>query len=88
MLAMTKKTQVAKNIQLSAKLTEYLLENPSVVKSSPADSSYVVFSAEDEKLNKMNSKLVDKLVKEGKTVIKAEETKNSKKPWKLFSVTP
>lgn len=85
---MTKKTQVAKNIQLSAKLTNYLLDNPDAVKSSSSDSSYVVFSAEDENLNKMNSKLVNKLIKEGKTVIKAEETKNNKKPWKIIPITP
>lgn len=85
---MTKKTQFTKNIQLSAKLTEYLMENIDQAKNNQADSSYVVFSAEDKKLNKMNSKLVDKMIKEGKTVIKAEETKNSKKPWKLFTVSP
>lgn len=85
---MSKKQQFFKNIDLSAKLTSYALKNPKVVTNTPKDSSYVVFSAKDKELNKMNEKIVKKLVQEGQTVVKAEETGSSKQPWRLTTITP
>ena len=85
---MSKKQQVQKNIDLSVKLTDYVIENPSVAKSTPVDSSYVLFSLRDKELNKMNEKIVKKLIKEGKTVIKAEETTSKQDPWIFTTITP
>lgn len=75
------KKQIQKNIQLSEKLANYLAKNPEEVGKTPSDSSFVVFSIGDKNLNRLNGKLVKDLAKQGKSVIKAEETKSLKTPW-------
>jgi len=84
---MTKKQIVAKNIQLSEKLANFIVKNKQSVKKISASDSYVVFSATDERLNRMNKKLVDTLVRQGKKVVKAEETQDNKNPWKFTPVS-
>lgn len=75
------KKQIEKNIQLSGELVEYLTQNPQVIRKMPAESSFVVFSAGDKKLNKLNQRLAKNLSKQGRKVVKAKETKSSKAPW-------
>ena len=75
------KKQIENNIKLSGKLANYLAKNPKEVKKISSDSSFVVFSMGDKKLNLLNERLVRHLVKQGKKVIKATETKSSKVPW-------
>ena len=75
------KKQLEKNIKLSQKLADFLAKNPKNMKSVSKDSSFVVFSATDKLLNKINEKLIKSLEKEGRIVIKAQETKKSKFPW-------
>ncbi|KKU03686.1 MAG: hypothetical protein UX88_C0023G0002 [Candidatus Woesebacteria bacterium GW2011_GWC2_47_16] len=81
---MGKAKQLEKNLRLSEKLAEYIVSNPVATKNIPSGASFVVFSAEDEKLNKLNKDLVNSLKREGKKVIKATEKKNKKQPW-IFS---
>lgn len=83
---MTKKAQFTKNIDLSHKLAEYIANNPQAVKNHPDPASYVVFSADDEKLNKVNERLIKNLREDGTKVIKAEKTKSRKEPWKFVMV--
>lgn len=78
---MTKKTQVYKNIELSEKLANYLAESPSEVKKIRSNATYIPLSATDKELNKLNSKLADEALKEGKKVVMAEETGSKDKPW-------
>lgn len=85
---MSKKQQAEKNMELSVRLADYIAENPDVVKNIPANSSYVVFSAKNKELNELNTKLAKSLTKEGKHVIKAEETKRKEDPWKFTSIAP
>lgn len=80
---MTKQIQTSKNLKLSAKVAEYITKNPDSVKDFKGDLSFVVFSASDSSLNKVNTNLAIKLKKEGKKVIKAEETKDKESPWKF-----
>ena len=75
------KKQIEKNIQLSEKLANYLAKNPKEIRRTPSDSSFVVFSVGDKKLNRLNERLATNLVKQGKKVVKAKETKSSKVPW-------
>ncbi|MCH8821679.1 hypothetical protein IID23_04140 [Patescibacteria group bacterium] len=82
---MTKKTQVDKNIDLSEKLADYLVESPSEVKKIRSNATYIPLSATDKELNKLNSKLVSDATKEGKKVVIAEETGIKDKPW-VFKV--
>lgn len=81
---MFKPKYVVKNIELSEKLADYIADNPQVVKDHPDSASYVVFSAEDGKLNKVNEGLVRSLREEGTLVIKAEKMKSRKEPWKFI----
>lgn len=80
---MPTKQQVSKNLKLTEKLLDYLAKNPG---DSSSNISYVMFSKDDEALNKANLKLVDSLLKEGKRVVKAEESNDKKLPWKFTQV--
>lgn len=82
---MSKKQQAQGNLHLTVKLTDYLSKNPEIDKHVwESGVSLVPFSANDNRLNKENDKLVEELLAEGKIVVKAEETKNSKEPWKFI----
>lgn len=83
---MSTKKQVEKNIRLSSKVASYIVSNPNVVKKVPANSTYVVFSANDPELNKKNEQLLSSLKKEGKKVIKVIETKNKTNPWNFITL--
>lgn len=84
---MSKKQQIKKNLELSAKLADYLAKNPESEEKTFSNVSYVFFSATDQQLNKTNLKLAKSLVEEGKIVIKAAETKDKNNPWKLIPLT-
>ena len=84
---MTKHTQFIKNIDLSEKLAVFIAKNPDEVKNLPEDASFVAFSSTDKKLNDENKKLLESLQKEGRKVIKAEETNDKHNPWKFTPVT-
>ena len=84
---MTKQIQTSKNLKLSAKVAEYIAKNPDSVKDFKGDLSFVVFSATDNLLNKVNNNLANKLKKEGKKVIKVEETKDKTSPWKFIPLS-
>ncbi len=77
---MSKNDQGMKNLDLFEKLMNFL-SSKKVDKYSSGDYSFVAFSKKDKQLNEENSKLVTELKKEGKRVIKAQETGNSKSPW-------
>lgn len=81
------KKQIEKNIQLSEKLANYLASNPKELAKRPNSASFVVFSACDESLNRLNERLARNLVSQGKNVIKAEETRDAKNPW-VFATAP
>jgi hypothetical protein len=82
---MNKIIQAKKNLKLTVKLTDYLAKNPEIDWNVWKEGvSLVPFSATDKKLNSENNKLVEELLEEGKKVVKAEETKNSKEPWKFI----
>lgn len=84
---MTKQIQTSKNLKLSAKVAEYIAKNPDSVKNFKGDLSFVVFSANDDSLNKTNIGLVKKLSHEGKNVIKVQQTNNRKSPWKFIPLS-
>jgi hypothetical protein len=84
---MTKHTQIIKNIDLSEKLADYIAENPEEVKDLPENVSFVTFSSTDLKLNEANKRLIESLKKEGKQVIKAQETQDKENPWKFTSIS-
>lgn len=77
---MSKKDQGKKNLDLFEKLMNFL-SLKKVDNYSSGDYSFVVFSKRDKQLNEENKRLVTELKKEGKKVIKAQETGNSKSPW-------
>ncbi len=83
---MSKKDQVDKNLELSEKLAEYLAKDPPEVKGMPKKSAFITFSLTDQELNKLNNKLVNSYSEKGKTVVKAQETKDEKKPWKFTPI--
>lgn len=83
---MSNKKQAEKNLKLSVKLANFIADNPQLSKTVISGASVVPFSLEDEELNKANEKLVEELLEEGKRVVKAEETKNSKEPWKFMQL--
>lgn len=72
------KKQIEKNFELSEKLANFLAENPKILKKG---ANFVVFSATDDALNRINSKLLKSLKGQGKKVVKAKETKSQKNPW-------
>lgn len=77
---MSKKDQGKKNLDLFEKLMNFL-SSKKVDDYSSGNYSFVVFSKKDKLLNEENTNLVTELKKEGKKVIKAQETGNSKSPW-------
>lgn len=77
---MSKNDQGKKNIDLFEKLMNFL-SSKKVDDYSSGNYSFVVFSKSDKQLNEENKKLIIGLKKEGKKVIKAQETGNSKSPW-------
>lgn len=79
---MTKHMQADKNIHNFDKLMNYLIDNK--IKVVP-NSSYVVFVENDEALNKMNSRLLKELQKEGRRVVKVIKPADSKAPWTFAS---
>lgn len=81
---MTKLKQLDENMKLSSKLADFLAEHPKAVASGV---SVVPFSAYNQDLNRENEKLIESLKGEGKKIIKAEETKSSKNPWKFEQVS-
>ena len=82
---MSKKQQFSKNIKLSEKLANFLASSPESLKKIKG-LSVVTFSAKDKELNKANNQLVNKLIKSGKKVVKAEETSSNKNPFTFTSV--
>lgn len=76
--------QTTKNIKLSHKLTEYLITHPAISKELPYNASFVVYTENDEELNKPNDLLLKEFVEEGKPVVKAKETNDKNNPW-MFS---
>lgn len=81
---MSKKQQLDKNMRLTAKLADFIASHPEINRSIPSGASIVPFSASDNILNRMNEKLIPGLKEEGKTIVKAEETKNKREPWKFI----
>lgn len=77
------KKQIDKNFDLAEKLANFLAKNP---EKEFRGVSYVVFSAKDKALNKLNQKLLESLKKQGKKVVKAEETQTPKNSWKFSPV--
>ena len=84
---MSKKQQAEKNLKLYAKLADFIAEHPKLSGTVISSGSVVLFSATDKNLNKVNEKLIKGLLEEGKTVVKAEETKDKKNPWNFTSVS-
>ena len=83
---MSNKKQVEKNLKLSSRVASYIMENPDAVKKVPKNSTYVIFSVDDQELNKKNEKMIFSLKNEGKKVIKVFETKNKTNPWNFISL--
>lgn len=79
------KTQTTKNIDLSYKLMDYLV-NGEDVPVLPQDVSFVPFSKTDKKLNAANEKLLEVIFEEDKPVARAEEPQTKKEPWKIIPV--
>lgn len=84
---MSKKQQIDKNLKLSGELAQFLVENPYLFDKLPKNASFVVFSSKDNKLNKVNEKLLESLLDEGKEVVKVEETNDNNNPWKFTPIT-
>lgn len=76
---MPTKLQIKNNLKLSEKLLDYLSKYPRNNKQK--NISYIVITKGDSELNKENLVMAKSLAKEGKNVVKAIETGNSKSPW-------
>lgn len=85
-LSMSIKTQASKNLKLSEKLAQFLVNHPKATEKFPKNASFVTFSAQDKNLNKVNKQLINELLEEGKKVIKAEETNDRKLPWRFTAI--
>jgi len=86
---MSKKQQAIKNMDLTAKLADYIAIHPEASKKVFASGASIVpFSLYDKGLNEANEKLVKELLEEDKKVVKAKETKDRKNPWEFISVFP
>lgn len=81
---MSNKQQTEKNLALVEKLIHYLNKSSAQSIKRPENASYVVFSADDEELNKMNESLLQSLIKEKKPVIRAVEPKTKTGKWELI----
>lgn len=84
---MSKTQKIRKNIQFSAKVEEFLMENPSEMKKLPNNASIIVFTKYDTELNESNEKILKDLLDEGKTVIRAHETDKKKNMWRFTPAT-
>lgn len=84
---MSTNKQTEKNIKLSHKLTTYLIKHPIASKKLPLDASFVVYTKNDDELNKANDILLQGLLDEGKPVVKAKETNDKNNPWIFSSVS-
>ena len=82
---MSKPQQVKLNILLSEKLADYLITHPKVLKKF-SGYSFVVISSSNKKLNKMNFKLINNLIEEGKQVVKAIQPSKPNLDWKFYSL--
>lgn len=82
---MSNKIQTEKNIDLSQKLIEYLVNGKNVPKL-PQDVSFVPFSNTDKELNEANKELLESLSQQDKPLAIAEEPKNKKESWKITPV--
>lgn len=82
---MSKKLQTSKNIELTHKLIEYLLQGEDVPEL-PQNVSFVPFSKTDKKLNKANTELLESLSQEEKPLAIAQEPQNKKDSWKIIPV--
>lgn len=85
---MSNKIQSKKNLELLSKLANFIAANPRVEANMPSGASYVFFSATDKKLNQANLELAKSLSREGKVVIKAQESEDKEIPWKFVLFTP
>ncbi len=77
--------QTSKNIDLTHKLIDYLI-NGKNVPELPENVSFVPFSSTDEKLNQANKELLNKISQEEKPVAVAEEPKNKNGSWTITPV--
>lgn len=82
---MSKKVQTEKNIDLTNKLIDYLV-NGKNVPNLPQDVSFVPFSKDDRELNKANEELLKNISKEDKPVVRAQEPLNKKDSWQIIPV--
>lgn len=82
---MSSKLQTIKNIELTQKLIQYLVEGKDVPQL-PEDVSFVPFSNSDLKLNEANEKLLENLSIEENPIAIAQEPKSSKEQWKIIPV--
>lgn len=83
---MSKKQQLDKNMKLTVKLADFIASHPEANKAIPSGASIVPFSVSDNVLNRMNEKIIPGLKEEGKTVVKAKETKDNKNPWQFVTL--
>jgi hypothetical protein len=74
---MSRKLQISKNLELSGKLMDFLIDNP----TKEQGASYIVISRNDNNLNRANLDLGKSLINKGKQVIKAIETGKKSNPW-------
>lgn len=82
----TQKYQIRKNTLLSEKLSIFLQAHPKTAIKF-GNVSYVIFSKNDTKLNRMNSFLIKNLIKEGRDVMKATIENNKSNSWQFTPVT-
>lgn len=79
---MSKNKQIEKNLKLSGELMDYLADNPSISDVKKWNkASFVVITQNDSELNRLNTKLINSLIEEGKKVIKAVQTSDKTNPW-------
>lgn len=83
---MSKATQTSKNLALTQKFLNYLISAKDLPNYLSYSNTYIIFSADDQELNKLNTKLLEDVLAEGKNVIKVEETGNKKSPWSFVQV--
>ncbi|OGE19674.1 hypothetical protein A3J19_02570 [Candidatus Daviesbacteria bacterium RIFCSPLOWO2_02_FULL_41_8] len=82
---MSNKMQTSKNIDLTQKLIDYLV-NGKNVPELPQDVSFVPFSKSDKKLNEANEELLENISKEDKPVAIAKEPQTKKDSWEIIPV--
>lgn len=82
LLKMKKENQLKKNLKLTSRLLDYLAKHPEAASEIPSETSYIVFSSNDQNLNEQNEKMLKKLRSEGQKIVKATN-KPGPNPWKL-----